>query len=468
MKKLLKYFLLFYLVTCTFCSFAQQGKIDSLFSLLKNDKEDTVRVIHLNLLSWEFKSLASYDTALYYANSALLIAQKVDFKQGISSAYAAMGNVYELKGYYPKALEEYLKALKIDEEIGNKPGIAKRLGNIGLVYADQGDNDRALDYYLKGLEMATEAGDKNGMAKHLGNIGVVYYEKGNLDKALEYYFKALQIGEEIGYQKGISTNLGNIGLVYSDEALAETESGKRDSLFDKALDYYFRTLKLREEAGYKMEMANTLANIGSLYTLRKQYKDAFVYLYRALAISDSIGAVDDVRSWYQELSLLYEKSTVPLPDSVGGKYLSMERMQLRALYYYKRFIAIRDMLFSEENKEQLVRKEMNYEFDKREAARKAELEKQAVVAAAEKQRQRIFLILVSCVLLLVVVFAGFIFRALSIARRQKQLILEQKQMVEEKQKEILDSIHYAKRIQTALLPTERYIERSLSRLMKIS
>lgn len=31
--------------------------------------------------------------------------------------------------------------------------------------------------------------------------------------------------------------------------------------------------------------------------------------------------------------------------------------------------------------------------------------------------------------------------------------------VEEKQKEILDSIHYAKRIQTALLTSEKYIEK---------
>jgi hypothetical protein len=42
--------------------------------------------------------------------------------------------------------------------------------------------------------------------------------------------------------------------------------------------------------------------------------------------------------------------------------------------------------------------------------------------------------------------------------------LKQKQEVEEKQKEILDSIHYAKRIQTALLTSEYYIEKNLKRL----
>ena len=42
----------------------------------------------------------------------------------------------------------------------------------------------------------------------------------------------------------------------------------------------------------------------------------------------------------------------------------------------------------------------------------------------------------------------------------------EKLLVEEKNKEILDSIHYSKRIQNALLPSEKYIERNLNRLKK--
>jgi hypothetical protein len=46
------------------------------------------------------------------------------------------------------------------------------------------------------------------------------------------------------------------------------------------------------------------------------------------------------------------------------------------------------------------------------------------------------------------------------------LIEKQKRFVEEKQKEILDSIYYARRIQNAILPTEKYIDKTLKRLMK--
>jgi hypothetical protein len=73
-----------------------------------------------------------------------------------------------------------------------------------------------------------------------------------------------------------------------------------------------------------------------------------------------------------------------------------------------------------------------------------------------------------------------IFRSLKITQRQKKVIEkvkdeialknkiveEQKLQVEEHQKEIIDSITYARRIQQSQLPTEQYIDRTLKRLNK--
>jgi PAS domain S-box-containing protein len=57
--------------------------------------------------------------------------------------------------------------------------------------------------------------------------------------------------------------------------------------------------------------------------------------------------------------------------------------------------------------------------------------------------------------------------------KQKQVIEEQKALVEkayaqlqEKNKEVMDSIYYAKRIQAALITSEKYIESVFNRLMK--
>jgi hypothetical protein len=49
-------------------------------------------------------------------------------------------------------------------------------------------------------------------------------------------------------------------------------------------------------------------------------------------------------------------------------------------------------------------------------------------------------------------------------QEQKEQVELQKELIEEKQKEILDSIHYARHIQTALLPPEKQIEKMLKRV----
>src|SRR5207249_451244 len=110
-----------------------------------------------------------------------------------------------------------------------------------------------------------------------------------------------------------------------------------------------------------------------------------------------------------------------------------------------------------------------YEFDKKEALAKAEQEKKDFINEEEKSKQKIFLGLTIFGLGLVVVVALYIFRSLQLNKKknriislQKEMVERQKHIVEEKQKEILDSIHYAKRIQTALLPSAKYIERNLS------
>jgi len=77
------------------------------------------------------------------------------------------------------------------------------------------------------------------------------------------------------------------------------------------------------------------------------------------------------------------------------------------------------------------------------------------------------------VLLVVLVFSLFLYKRFKIAQKQKAVIEEQKVLVDkaynelhEKNKEVMDSIRYAKRIQTALITSEKYIESSFNKLMK--
>ncbi|MES2591138.1 MAG: tetratricopeptide repeat protein [Bacteroidota bacterium] len=474
---------------------AQNRKIDSLLILLQTDKEDTTKVKHLNSLAWQFR-LHNPDTAIILGNQALniitpvhsvefdskekgieenavrLIRAKVlgnlgnyyelksDYtnamgcylkslkiceelknQKGIAAQLCNIGNVYLAQSNYSKALDCYFKALKIHEESGNKSGIAINFGNIANVYSHETDYHKALDYYFKALKIAMEIGDKGGIAADYGNIGVIYNDQKEYSKALDYYLKALKISEELGNKSFMAIWMGNIGIVYYNQ-----------NNYDQALGYYLKALKISEELGNKNTLGATLNNLGTLYTKTGKFKEAEQYLKRAISINENIGTLDYLWQSQEALSELY--------DTIG-RYKD-------ALIYYKKAIALKDSVFSQESNQQLIRKEMSFEFDKKEALTYAENEKKQAVAAAEKKEQRFFLILVSCGLVLVFLFAGFVLRSLRITRKQKNIIeqqknevLQQKELVEKQTEKIVDSITYAQRIQQSILMEESEVREYL-------
>ena len=263
--------------------------------------------------------------------------------------------------------------------------------------------------------------------------------------ALDYFFKSLAIAETLGEERGIEVNLGNIGSVYLD--IYE---------YDKALEFFQKSLALSEKHGDKEGASIKLYNIGNLMAQKgdstksiaakkTEYKKALGYLERSLKLSVEAGD--------RQGRMLCHKTISHLFNLIGDNK--------EALIQFKSYITLRDSLFSEQNTKKTVQMEMNYEFDKKQAAAKLEQEKKEAVATAESKKQKIIIVSVCGILLLVIAFAIFVYRSFLQKQKINLEILEQKQIIEEKQKEILDSIHYAKRIQTALLPSEKYIQKSL-------
>jgi tetratricopeptide (TPR) repeat protein len=116
------------------------------------------------------------------------------------------------------------------------------------------------------------------MGMSLNNIGIVHANKGDYDKALDYYDRSLAIDEELGDKSGMGASLNNIGLVHAD---------KGD--YDKALDYNARSLKIREELGDKSGIGNSLGNIGLVHANKGDYDKALDYYDRSLAIEEELG-----------------------------------------------------------------------------------------------------------------------------------------------------------------------------------
>lgn len=356
-----------------------------------------------NTIGVGYRLKADFANAFLYFKKGLSFAEELNDKRGISKFLGNLGVCFRLKGDYPKALDYLLKALKLDEEQKNKSGIATRLGSIGSVYWNQGDYEKALDHYLRALKLNEELGDKKGVASNLGNMGSVFIQQSELKKddpeqknklfakGLEYYFKALKQAEELGSLQLQSTTLGNIGSVYKD---------KGD--FKGALTYLLKALKIARELNDKGTYAYQMGSIGILYTeaptlapppgeTKTGYALAAHYLQFALAVSDSIGLMDNAKNWCEQLSTLYKKTNVPLPDTVGNKLLTLEQTHLRAGYYNRRFIAARDMLFSEAKKKEFKNREMDFAIAQKEEEEKLKEQKKLSKAESSKKSKFIFM-----------------------------------------------------------------------------
>jgi serine phosphatase RsbU (regulator of sigma subunit) len=416
--------------------------IESSLKIFHQAKNDTSRINSLNEIC---KSLMHEDWIKYQYYQHQLIEKALkenlsekellSLKKSLAHSLNNIGFVSQNKGKVKEALEYFSKSLKIWEEIDNKYGIAYSFNNIGYVYQNQNQNKEALKCYLKSLKLREEIGDKYGMAYSLNNVGVVYQRENEIEKALECFFKSLKIREELGDKFGIAYSLNNIGAIYQKEG--------EDS---EALEYFFKSLEIREEIGDKQGLAESLCNIGLIYQTQDKDNKALTYLLRSLEISKEIGFPEYIEKASLGLSKSFEKQ---------GEFNE-------ALNMYKLHVQMMDSINNESNQKAAIQQQAKYEYEKQKALDDAEHEKQLAIEQEAKEKQKIITYSTAGGLALVALFLVFVFNRLQVTKKQKIVIQEAHYELEEKNNEILDSIAYAKRIQTAILPPSKLVKEYLS------
>ena len=320
-------------------------------------------------------SQSDYRKALSYCEEALNLFQELKYNPGIITNFANMGTIYFNLGDYPVALEYLHKTLILSEKEDNKLGIAKTLGNLGTLYTELKNYSKALEYCKKALSIHEQLGNKLSMGIVLSSIGIIYSNFSDYSNALKYYKKSLDMYEQVGDKAGIGQCFSNIGETYF-----------RSSEFIRALEYNQKSYKISAELGDKWNMSLDLYNIAEIYLkadnsslLRmgippdKRLSKAIEKLNTSLKIAHEIEAPDLQRDAFEALSRAYEK----------------QRDYRKAYSNYKNYILLRDSILNDDKKRELTQKEFQYEYDKKEAAIKAEQEKKNALAAAEIKNQKL-------------------------------------------------------------------------------
>ncbi len=346
----------------------------------------------------------NYPEALRYYNKVVLVfkGQAKIYLQ--AKFYSQLGLIHFSLGKQTDAISNFKIALEYYRSKNDKSRLVSIQNNVALAYMNSGNYAMASIYFDSCLAYRKSMKDAYGMGQTLNNMGTMYFNKGDYKGALEFF--------ETGYAKRIEGKAPVTGMIESKINIGKTKwklGNKADGV------------KWLEEA---FNQALAINNFELQGRVSQQLKDLYV----------------DMKQ--------YEKA-----------------YKMQGIYFI-----VKDSLYGLDKKNAIDNFVLQNQFEikmQRDSISAAEkINREKIVSAEKEKSNRIVVIVLSAGLLFLLYFVFNLYRSNQHRKRANKIIMEQKDALNQKHKEVTDSMYYAKRIQQSLLPTEKYIERILNKLKK--
>lgn len=365
------------------------------------------------------------DSAIKYYKIALPYYIKIKDSISIADVYFALGVSQFRQGQIQSSLKNYLKALTMFEKIHYNTGIGNAYAALGNVYKVMEEFDKDIINYKKAISIHEKEGDFINVANDWNFLGIVYKWKADTANAELAYTKSLNISKNNEYDYGVASAQLNLGIILQDR-----------KKYDEAIINFENSLSLFRLLGSDNGASYALNSLAVVYDKTGKPREALKCAREAHELS--------VRMGYPESIINSSKVFVELLKK-NGNY--KEAVELQSLYY-----RMKDSISGLETQKNALTKQLEFENDKKIMNLKRKQEAEQLIAKKEKEQQKIITISVVICLIIVILFSVFLYTRFRLIARQKKIIELQKHLVEEKNKEITDSITYAKRLQEAILP----------------
>ncbi len=436
LKKFCFLFLLFLSLTSI-----SQNEIDVLRSRALTVDKDSAASCYARMAF--LGTQVSPDTVRFYANKALLLASQKNPIYG--DALIQIGNSFSMERKSDSALIYYSKALSFYKKINHKKGLAKADQSFAIVYFNISEFNHAIEKASSALAVYKELNFSNGIISTNSLLSNCYFLKNNLDSGFYFIRSAMS---EASKNKADSSRYFQVMIDYGnrlfdkkrpDSALyyLNTAAGfmERNKNYSSLINLYLNQARIKMFAYNKSdtkaarELAQKAFRLANTYNLKDTYQMILDYLYS---------------------TYVYETDK---KDSIF-KYLTLYQQWVDTLNDKDQFNVIQDIQTKyETEKKDLQIKNQSLEIDAKEK---------------ENEAKNKALLLGTIALLIVAIFGFIAFSNFKKAKKaniiinnqkeqvelQNEEISHQKVLVEEKQKEIIDSINYAQKIQAAVLTSE--------------
>lgn len=453
--------------------------IDSISALIEKETNDTLLVRHYYKLCWEYTTV-NPTKAKESGLKALELATKINYKRGIAASLNNIGNIYYYSDDYAKAIEYYSKSYKVRERIGDKRGMSDNLNNIGVLYQSKGNYTKALEYFLKSIKISEELKELDGVAAGYNNIGLIMSNLKNFPKAKDYYERSIALYQKLNNTHGTASGLNNLALLYSDY-----------KMFDRALPVFQRALEIYEKKSDKNGSAICYHNIAEIYRETGNLDKEKEFVTKSLELRKQINDKEGIASSYNllakieldkknyEAAINFSSDALDMAKQIGNRQTIYESYRLlakiysfkndfkRAYEYQIKYEDLKDSLLSKDAMASIADLQVKYETDKQQKeieilTKENEIKKlENSKKATEINKQKIIIYAFVFVLLIIAVFSFFLYKSYTAKRKANKKLEQAYSQIEEKNRDILDSINYAKRIQRTLLTPETFLHKNL-------
>ncbi len=456
---------------------------EKLFNILSKPQPDTTLIDTYAELCWPVYTYDNLDSAVYFGNKAIELSTKINDIKRLSIAHRRIGITYITFGNRKKALYHQEESYTLSKQINFKKGMQLALNNIGVIYLNNELYSEALSYFLHSLKIVEETKDYKSASNMLINCGIIYTNIQKDDKALEYFLKANENAKLQNDEYALIMSYSEISTIYRhkkqiDLAILFLDRAKEilKNYNNSYLNFYVRLneaiifsdknnnlkalniyKKLSPMVTNNTDKITLLINTGDIYVkLNKQ--DSALYIFQeGYKISSENKMYSNLAYITQEMAKIYAKKS-----DLKNYSWCMEN-----------HLAFRDSNEKFNKTQNILSQQLEFDFSRKQLAdsityeHKEKINEARVEALNAKSKvDKLVRIALITFLIIIVLVSFFIYSRLRLTKKQNKIIAEQKKIVEEKQKEILASINYAKRIQNALLPQEKYIDRKLNERKK--
>jgi|WetSurMetagenome_2_1015567.scaffolds.fasta_scaffold00001_525 serine phosphatase RsbU (regulator of sigma subunit) len=449
-------------------------------------------------------NLSADSLAAVWYNKAGTYYNQLKNTDGIQRCREKLGLLYTRLGLFDKALEEYTGIINFYSPGNDYKSIASAFNQAGYVMFRKKDIDGALEKFTNGVQYSEKAGDDFLLTELWSNIAICWQNLGNETQMLSSFRKALDYARKSGrtdeagrierimavtyFNKGdnyhaelycldciesskASGNLEQLHLCYHDYSNV-LESGND---FIKALEYYEKYLNLRDSLNYENRLAekNNAVRIAGFETTEQRIKEEVA----AAEIEDlelkTLRAENLRRE--NEINLLINKQQLERSEK--------ERIAQSLLLEKEKNITRenQEKVRSLEQEARIQQQELDLKTEKERTLtaenRLLETQKNQEIERGQKARViRNMAVILGALMVLVAIM--ILFGLISSRRKNQKLaeskrqiekinydlertnaeVINQKDIIEQKNQAITDSILYAGRIQTAVLPPVNFID----------